>query len=795
MVNIVSTKGFTYINLDFNQLSIGVFHEKASLVLLLQIFFLLVYFIISFLILHLADKSKKMLSPVFRKNSKSNYVGIFCALCFFFFLLMHSMSTYPALFTEILRKFLISNLMIKIATSIFPIIWLLPVFLIIIVLIVPLLKYLISKKYLPELIIILIMFMFYNKIEKLHSPNDSNLLFIVSDSLRGDYINGENCPFINKLKERGIFIKNLRISIARTEPSWASILTGKHVQKHGIRHMFTDKKQHKKLKDNLLMDLAEKGYITSVFGDFCTENFKKTDFGINVLDTPKLNYTNMLYLLNLKMHPSIISLLTLPFLETFDSPLSLEPNYMNVNNITHKFKSFLDNNSKPFASIIHYPTTHFPYAVPYPYYKNKKNPLRNKYAKEDNLYDTRKPSENDIEQIRFLYSSGVRLFDKQVEDVFRDLKSRNILENTYIIIMGDHGDNLYDDMESFGHGDELFGVSNLTPCIITGKNISKMEFKSDEIIRDIDLRATVSSLMNIQQKSDGLSFCDTMIYQSNSSKREMYYETGIWFTDKDNTSWQRSRIKYPEIMDICKIDEKGEFVIKEEYSDLVISSKQRAYEDESGKIVYMPNLFSTKWAFFRKGSHVNEIDNTLYVGEIENLKAKLKNFIEMYGEEFINERFFYDPGINIDKSVVYNLFFINNLTDIANIYYKGNILASHPVLVMDYKTIIKTQKWDFSFEVPVNNVRKVSLYGIKGIKDISFEVYCNGEKTDVNDLFAGPQYIRPFKSMNNINLEEKTKYLYCTKPARINSKISLYINCISLNNFLNSYIAENILFN
>ncbi|HEY7698059.1 MAG TPA: alkaline phosphatase family protein, partial [Vicinamibacteria bacterium] len=118
----------------------------------------------------------------------------------------------------------------------------------------------------------------------------TNLLILAADSLRTDRI--EDPEVMPKTAARisgGALYRYAVTPIARTYPSWVSMLTGTEPRANGVRHMFPTLASRKDVGATFFTRLRDEGYFTFAVSDFAGDIFPGFEGGFESLDTPHLN--------------------------------------------------------------------------------------------------------------------------------------------------------------------------------------------------------------------------------------------------------------------------------------------------------------------------------------------------------------------------------------------------------------------------------------------------------------------------------------------------------------------------
>jgi hypothetical protein len=521
----------------------------------------------------------------------------------------------------------------------------------------------------------------YKNRKNIYSPN---ILILASDSLRPDHIsyNGYNrkTPNIDYLFKNGVNFLNLTASMGRTFPSWVSVLTSLYPPDHGIRHMFPDFEVRKKKWITLVDILKSKGYFTGVISDFAGDIFSRIDLGFKYMDSPYFSINTMIKQRSLEIHYFLISFFLTPqgkkiFPVMYEMALDPDP-YLLTEKTKERIKQ-AEKENKPFFILTFYSCNHFPYSPKYPYYKlytKKSYSGVNKYKKENLLsgYNNGKIAQKDKEQIVALYDGGIRMFDDQVGNIINYLKKSDILKDTYIIIMSDHGENLYEYSYGMGHGDHLRGnfANNMTFGIYSPFENFGGE-KIGPTARDIDISPTILDMLKIKKPEQfkGISLLPYMKGKPYNGV-PAYMETGIWYTQNIPAIPNSCRFKYPQIIELMTVDKiTGEIYLKNKYKRVIIDSKHRAIVFNRYKYIYMPC----------ENSIINEIYNLKYpqIPEYRNkirltgflIKDLKKRLFEYFPDKFqlINDKYIIEKN-NLPDNLKTRLLLYN----IDKKYIKGN---------------------------------------------------------------------------------------------------------------------------
>jgi arylsulfatase A-like enzyme len=170
------------------------------------------------------------------------------------------------------------------------------------------------------------------------------------------------------------------------------------------------------------------------------------------------------------------------------------------------FNSFLDfidaNHQQPFFAWIHLDPPHYPYLPPEPFVgmfdqSGEMNTLKSQSegkTKIQKAFSLGNSSPRDIEILRARYDEFIRYSDKRFEEFINQLETRNLMENTIIILSADHGETF--EHNSLLHGSSLYEPETNIPLII--KEPDRTEGRTiDDVVSQIDIPATILDLADI----------------------------------------------------------------------------------------------------------------------------------------------------------------------------------------------------------------------------------------------------------------------------------------------------------
>ncbi|WP_411825753.1 sulfatase [Luteolibacter sp. AS25] len=452
-----------------------------------------------------------------------------------------------------------------------------------------------------------------------------NVIVIGSDSLRGDKLGysgyvprrkdglaaGGVSPVIDELAGRSIVLENCYTPIASTLESGTSMMASQYPHKHGFRHMYPNKErvlQTQAETEPIAGVLAQKGYDTAVFGDWCAGYFELMPLGFENVSVSSFD--------NFKIYMSqavMMAHFVVPLY--FDHPVGYAifpqlgsfAQFVTPDVVTERVEKRLGNVSKkgkPFFWHVFYSCNHLPYRNPEPYSSmftdpNYMGPNRNGVDFDIDSFIGGTDLENkwnvlpkkEIQQIRDLYDGCTRQFDDNVGKILAALEKNGLAENTIIVITADHGDNLYEEGVTLGHGLTFNGElhANHVPLVF---HVPGMETRRvNEIVRTIDIAPTITKLLDVEQPASwqGRSVAGWIDGSEVPEDRAFYGETGFPFIQFRVNGVERPKL--PPMDQMTEIVESFnyQFVLKEEFEGPLVAAKQRCLMTKDWKLICTPS--------------------------------------------------------------------------------------------------------------------------------------------------------------------------------------------------------------
>lgn len=333
-------------------------------------------------------------------------------------------------------------------------------------------------------ILTILCILFFKKEKKIA---DFNLLFITLDTTRADSIGIYGCaeaqtPNIDMLGQNGIIFKNCYSPVPLTLPSHCSIFTGRYPITHKVRNNGSYFLNNKEL--TMAEIFKKNGYQTSaIIASFTLFSKFGLKQGFDLYDE---SFNSQKMILN------------------FLSEITADRVY-------DKFIDWLDHhNGEKFFTWVHFFDPHYPYYV---------HPeMEKKFS--------------DYEKMK--YYGEIAFMDHYIGKIVKALEAKNIIDNTLIIIVGDHGE-AFGEHNEFGHGIFCYEECIKVPLIFYNPHLFKNKNVINNRVSLVDIFPTVLKLFHLDIPSNvqGKNLVNLIKGKKDDSKRIIFFES-IYGKEKNN---------------------------------------------------------------------------------------------------------------------------------------------------------------------------------------------------------------------------------------------------------------------
>lgn len=468
-----------------------------------------------------------------------------------------------------------------------------------------------------------------------------NILILAVDSLRADRVFGPEVsrfPTLAKLAASGVRFREAHATVPRTFPSFVTLLTGRWPYHHGIRHMFPTAEARKAVGPALPAAFAAAGYRTTVVSDYAGEIFSRTSLGFGVTDVPYFDMKTIVAQRGLQVHANVLPYATSTLGRRLFPAVDALAEHNDPDVLADRAIGQLDRaGNEPFFMTVFFSAAHFPYAAPAPWY--------DKFAtgRYDGPYRYQKPplapgpvGPADAKQIQTLYDGAVASADAAIARVLQRLQRNKLADNTIVVLLADHGENLYDRPErGMGHGDHLHGqAADHVPWIVIDPVHKTASRDVGAIVRDVDLAPTLAALAGIKAPpTDGVDLGPLLRGQRDTLDLDAFNETEFWFTENGPGFGPDERLPYPGITGATDLAPDDDIFIKPEWQDLIVTAKHRAIRSGSWKLIYEPTRSGVRWSLYDLAKDPDEITDVsaAHPDVLARLTKKLEDWMTADG--------------------------------------------------------------------------------------------------------------------------------------------------------------------
>jgi len=439
-----------------------------------------------------------------------------------------------------------------------------------------------------------------------------NILLIGVDSLRSDKIDEENTPVIARLCREAVYFPNTLVTLPRTAPSWAALLTSLPPLGNGVETMFPTAARSRLAQVAMPAHLASLGYFTMVASEYAGEFFGRVNLGFEHRAVPRVELEQMLGQALLARQPIALAMAG----ELYTSSDVLRrwlpgpvPELMRgIASFSHPYVIGADllqelGAKRPWLAVLFYSQPHFPYTSSSPFYERRtvagSDPAL-RFGKDVARGEVKTAA--DRAQIEALYRGALAETDSALGDLLDYLQSAGELDDTIVILTADHGEGLYDCPGCVGHGDNLHGMATLTVPLAFRLPRRRFEGavarKVEGYVSQLDVYPTVLNLLQVDRLAtqEGVALLTPHGRPVNlPADRTFFAETGEWLWP--TSAVPADRITYPPITGLASLEE-GRIVIDERYLPVIRAAKHRTALLPPFKMVYRPGREAAHWSLY-----------------------------------------------------------------------------------------------------------------------------------------------------------------------------------------------------
>jgi arylsulfatase A-like enzyme len=326
-------------------------------------------------------------------------------------------------------------------------------------------------------------------------PRAPNFVILFSEAFRLDHFTPENAPFLWDLAQKNISFDNYYVVSAATRPSLTSFFTSLYPVQHGCYNLALSRAQAAepgpqltttKVASSIVsfpLRLQQHGYRTVMV----TSNGLAADPAFGFEDVFRRFDAADPYRFQV---PALEAFIGFHFLKEnlqrwrLFNVIVLSPEhsstYFDGSRLNRTVLRELSKpDERPFCLYVHYVEPHSPY------YRHPYPPVQ------INIYS---PGRRD--QVLDAYAAEIRAVDQRIAELCAELASRGLLENTYLFISTDHGEEFYDH-GNWGHGKSLYPEIIKVPAVLVPPPALRRPVVVEEVVESIDIPPTITELAGV----------------------------------------------------------------------------------------------------------------------------------------------------------------------------------------------------------------------------------------------------------------------------------------------------------
>lgn len=430
-----------------------------------------------------------------------------------------------------------------------------------------------------------------------------NIILIGIDAVRPDFIASLKPPFFTEFLGHATVFGNTFTPLARTFPSWVSILSGYYPKESGVRFDLANPASVS-VKSLLTTILHQRGYQTIYATDETRFSNMDQSFGFDQLITPPMGLND--FLLGTFNDFPLSNLIINTFIGKWLFPYSYanRPAYATYdpNSFINLMAPYLKQpRHQPLFLSVHFCLPHYPY-------------LWASHAEwMDNGHVNR-------------YSAALLRADLQLQDFMAQLERYQVLNHALVVLLSDHGEalELVGDRitsaaayvrenkvparqiprfyppsadkeavdQSAGHGTDVLGFTQYHSLLAfrlygLGKQVVK---SVNQITSLLDIKPTIVEFLHIKDKNSGLSLWQVIKGHANSiPERSPLFLESDFSPEAVHSVHPETRNLVFEGIEYFAIDPKTTRIfVKASMGKLIISSKQYANVDHDWVLALYP---------------------------------------------------------------------------------------------------------------------------------------------------------------------------------------------------------------
>ncbi|RJP27509.1 MAG: hypothetical protein C4527_13005 [Candidatus Omnitrophota bacterium] len=347
-----------------------------------------------------------------------------------------------------------------------------------------------------------------------HDKKQPNLLVLTLDTLRADALGcygnpTVQTPHLDRLASEGVLFEDAICQIPATLTSHTAMFTGLYPRSSGVRFRTN---RVPAAEDTLAEIFTRRGYQTAAFiSSYVLEPAFGLDQGFEIYDLGSMRNNGQIVNAERRAEETISAAIS--FLE--------QPR------------------GKPFFLWVHLYDPHSPYDAPAPYSTlydpNYDGPIRGTVQEITRLNATQGSTltERDLQHLHALYQGEVAYMDHHIGRLLGKMEEMQLLEQTIIAAIADHGEALGEEGRFF-HGEDLYQPAVKIPFLLRYPAKIEKGMRMPNLVQSIDLFPTLIELAGLSEKTavDGRSLLP-LLAKENDKREKFENRPGFLETEAD----------------------------------------------------------------------------------------------------------------------------------------------------------------------------------------------------------------------------------------------------------------------
>jgi arylsulfatase A-like enzyme len=419
------------------------------------------------------------------------------------------------------------------------------------------------------------------------------------DSLRADHVGQPSVtPNIDAFLRDAFVFTEARTAIARTHPSWVSMLSAQTPDHNGVRYNRVAPRFTQQLPILLPAHLAAQGYRTRFLTDDNMFSSLSSAHGFSRVDQPPAALRNYAVKPLLKLWlPSLLPArwagLVIPELAANRAMY----NTYDPDDFTREVARALDDEvaaAQPFLLAAHFCVAHYPGTQPAPHFRDyQPEPPIAGYFKASlvGLSSSQVTTAERQAQLVGLYRAGVASADRQLGGILESLRRSRLYDEAIIVLWSDHGESFTDGQGHPvlpSHGLYLDNGDQDLRVVMAIRVPGAAPGASSALVRTLDLPPTIleaAALPPLPGPRDGVSLASIMRGQP-PPELEHYAETEIKWGAPQHPEERLYRFHLSQTYEYD--DSEHDLVVRPRFHPQIVRGKHRMLRQGRFKVLYTP---------------------------------------------------------------------------------------------------------------------------------------------------------------------------------------------------------------